>query len=75
MPEPIRDLLELETAEAYILAVERLGLQLPPLAALENEDWGRDFLLQRLQELSDEQLADVGLRRVTGTDPQPTVQF
>jgi hypothetical protein len=68
MPEPSRDLFDLETAEAYVLAVEHFGLQLPPLAALESEDWGRDYLLQCLQELSDEQLASVGLRRVADAD-------
>lgn len=65
MSEPLRDLLDLETAEAYTLAVDRLGLRLPPLAAIENEDWGRDLLLLRLQELPAEALAAVGLRRAT----------
>lgn len=74
MSEPVRDLLDLETAEAYALAVERLGLQLPPLAALENEDWGRDFLLQRLQELTEDHLASVGLRRVADAEPRPAKQ-
>jgi recombinational DNA repair protein RecR len=69
MRETLRDLLDLETAEAYALAVHRLGLLLPPLEALENEDWGRDLLMQRLQELPDERLAAVGLRRAT--DPEP----
>ena len=39
------------------------GHDLPPLEAVENEDWGRDYVLQRLQQHSDEDLARLGLVR------------
>ena len=34
---------------------------LPPLDAIENEDWGRDYLLSRFQEICAEALAEAGL--------------
>jgi len=34
---------------------------LPPLEAIENEDWGRDFLLSRFLEVPSEALAEAGL--------------
>jgi hypothetical protein len=41
---------------------ERFGLtDLPPLEAIENEDWGRDLLLSRLAELPPTALAEAGL--------------
>ena len=40
---------------------------LPPLGAVENEDWGRDYVLQCLLRHSDEELAAVGLARTEGT--------
>ena len=56
-------IVELGVAEAYSILVERFGqADLPPLEAIENEDWGRDFLLSRLLEMSEESLADVGLK-------------
>jgi hypothetical protein len=58
-PSPI---VELGVAEAYVLLTERFGqTDLPPLDAIENEDWGRDFLLGRFQEYTAEQLAAAGL--------------
>lgn len=53
---------ELGVAEAYCLLAERFGhADLPPLDAIENEDWGRDFLLSRLLEVPSESLAEEGL--------------
>ena len=57
-------LVELGVAEAYEILTQRLGedpRDLPPLEAIENEDWGRDFLLTRLLEHSAEALADAGV--------------
>jgi hypothetical protein len=55
-------IVELGVAEAYDLLVVRFGLsELPPLDAIENEDWGRDYLLSRLQTLPAERLAEAGL--------------
>ena len=34
---------------------------LPPLEAVENEDWGRDYVLQHFQQHTDEELAAAGL--------------
>jgi len=63
-------LVELGVAEAYDLLVGRFGQSdLPPLDALENEDWGRDLLLSRLQALPAEALAAAGL--TTRDDPPP----
>lgn len=53
---------ELGVAEAYaILMAEPEGEGLPPLDAIENEDWGRDFLLSRFEALGPERLARLGL--------------
>jgi hypothetical protein len=53
---------ELGVAEAYALLTERFGATgLPPLDAIENEDWGRDLLLSRFQEIPAEALAAAGL--------------
>lgn len=55
-------IVELGVAEAYQILVERFGqTDLPPLDAIENEDWGRDLLLSRFHELPAEALADAGL--------------
>ncbi len=57
-------IVELGVDEAYALVVERLGQKdIPPLEAIENEDFGRDLLLTRLYERSDAELAALGLRR------------
>jgi hypothetical protein len=57
-------IVELGVAEAYEILSERFGLvDLPPLDAIENEDWGRDFLLSRFESISDASLAQAGLTR------------
>jgi hypothetical protein len=67
MSGPDRELtpiVELDVAEAHRLVTEVLGqADIPPLEAIENEDFGRDLLLTRLYERSDEELAALGLRR------------
>ncbi|CAN5909127.1 hypothetical protein BH23PLA1_BH23PLA1_20800 [soil metagenome] len=58
----LTSIVELGVAEAYEILQRRFGLKdLPPLEAIENEDWGRDQLLSRFQEIPDEALARVGL--------------
>jgi len=53
---------ELGVAEAYVLLTEHFGLtDLPPLDAIENEDWGRDYLLGKFTEFAAEALAEAGL--------------
>jgi hypothetical protein len=59
----MRSLLDLTTEEAYRLAAEHFGHDLPSLDAVENEDWGRDYVLQKLAEHTDAELAEVGLVR------------
>jgi hypothetical protein len=55
-------IVELGVAEAYALLTGRFGLTgLPPLEAIENEDWGRDFLLSRFQEIPADALAEAGI--------------
>ena len=55
-------IVELGVAEAYSILSERFGLSdLPPLDAIENEDWGRDWLLSRFLEIDAGGLAEVGL--------------
>jgi hypothetical protein len=56
---------ELGVAEAYQVLTERLGVDpggLPPLDAIENEDWGRDLLLSRFLDFTESVLAEAGLR-------------
>ncbi len=57
----MRSIFELTTAEAYELVAGHFGHGLPPLEAVENEDWGRDYVLQQLRRHSDEELAAVGI--------------
>jgi hypothetical protein len=53
---------ELGVDEAYRLLTERFGVvDLPPLDAIENEDWGRDLLLGRFLQIPAEALAGAGL--------------
>jgi len=53
---------ELGVAEAYeLLAGHFAQTDLPPLEAIENEDWGRDFLLSRFQAFPAEALAQAGI--------------
>ena len=64
-------IVELGVAEAHAILAERFGQSdLPPLDAIENEDWGRDLLLSRFEALSDEDLAGAGLTRDEGWDPR-----
>jgi hypothetical protein len=67
-------IVELGVSEAYAILTERLGVNgLPPLDAIENEDWGRDYLLSRLVDLPASALAEVGLVREEPPD-QPSSQ-
>jgi hypothetical protein len=53
---------ELGVAEAYALLTERFGqADLPPLEAIEHEDWGRDLVLSRFQDVPAAALAEAGL--------------
>jgi hypothetical protein len=55
-------LVELGVSEAYEILTERFGVvDLPPLESLENEDWGRDYLLSRFLQLPRPALAAAGL--------------
>lgn len=56
-----RKIPELTTEEAYRLVSEHFGHPLPPLEAVENEDWGRDYVLQHFQQHSSDELATAGL--------------
>ncbi|MDG3002752.1 hypothetical protein [Paludisphaera mucosa] len=64
----LKPVVELGVAEAYaILAARPEGEGLPPLDAIENEDWGRDFLLSRFEDVPAAELAALGLRWDDGT--------
>ncbi len=55
-------ILELGVDEAYAWLSEHFGVRdLPPLEAIENEDWGRDMLLSRFLEFSPQALTEAGL--------------
>ncbi len=55
-------IVELGVEEAYAILEQQFGLSdLPPLEAIENEDWGRDHLLSRFLEISNEALLEAGL--------------
>ncbi len=61
-------IVELGVAEAYELMTRHFGVTgLPPLEAIENEDWGRDSLLSRFQDFSADALAEAGLTRKDGS--------
>ncbi len=57
-----RSIYELTTEEAYQIISRQFGHELPPLDAVENEDWGRDYVLQHFQQYSPEELAKMGLQ-------------
>ena len=60
---------ELGVAEAYAILTGRFGHSgLPPLDAVEHEDWGRDLLLSEFEAISEEELARAGLTRDDGWD-------
>lgn len=64
-------IVELGVAEAYSLLVERFAAtDLPPLEAIENEDWGRDYLLSRLLAIPEAELAAVGVCREEDRVPE-----
>lgn len=56
-----RPIVELGVDEAYRILLARGVSDLPPLDAIENEDWGRDHLLSRFEEIPADELADLGL--------------
>jgi hypothetical protein len=63
-------IVELGVSEAYVMLTAHFGvLDLPPLDAIENEDWGRDYLLSRLLEIPASALADAGLSGVDDGRP------
>jgi hypothetical protein len=57
----LRSIHDLTTEEAYRLAAEHFGQPQPPLEAVENEDWGRDYVLQKLLMHTEAELAALGL--------------
>lgn len=55
-------IVELGVSEAYEILTAHFGVtDLPPLESIENEDWGRDYLLGRFLELPEESLRAAGL--------------
>ena len=69
----LTSIVELGVAEAYAILVDRFGhSDLPPLDAIENEDWGRDLLLSRFESIPDAALAEAGLIRDQGWDRRET---
>ncbi|MFO0907629.1 MAG: hypothetical protein U0794_04580 [Isosphaeraceae bacterium] len=65
-------LVELGVDEVYQLLTRRLGItDLPPLEAIENEDWGRDLVLSRLLQFSAETLRSLGVT-IDPCDESPT---
>ncbi|GAC1336468.1 MAG: hypothetical protein NVSMB14_04090 [Isosphaeraceae bacterium] len=66
-------ILELSTEEAFKILFFRFEqTDLPPLAALENEDWGRDLLLSRFLEIPAAEIADAGLTWTDGSGESAT---
>jgi hypothetical protein len=64
---PLMPIAELGVSQAYELLLLRFGCAgLPPIEAIENEDWGRDYLLSKLVELGQGALADAGLTAGSG---------
>jgi hypothetical protein len=57
----LRSIHDLATEEAYRIVSEQLAHALPPLDAVENEDWGRDYVLQHFLQHTAEDLARLGL--------------
>ncbi len=61
-PPGLIPIVELSVAEAFKILSEHFGItDLPPLDAIENEDWGRDALLSRFLEIPQSQLQAAGL--------------
>jgi len=66
-------IVELGVAEAFAILTGRFGQSdLPPLDAIESEDWGRDLLLSRFESIPVEALAEAGLTRGEGWDRIPS---
>ena len=57
----MRSIYELSTEEAYHLVGDHFGHELPPLDAVENEDWGRDYVLEHFRLHTEEELTEAGL--------------
>lgn len=57
----LRSIHDLTTEEAYRIVSDQLGHELPPLDAVEKEDWGRDYVLQHLLQHDATDLARYGL--------------
>jgi len=57
----MRSIFDLTTEEAYRIVAGHFGHELPPLDAVENEDWGRDYVLQHFERHTPEELAAIGL--------------
>jgi hypothetical protein len=58
----LKPIFELGVDEVYTILRDQLGVDdLPPLDAVENEDWGRDLLVGRLIEYPSETLSRLGL--------------
>jgi len=71
-PGSLRPVVELGVDEAYELLTGRFGLvDLPPLDAIENEDWGRDMLLSRFESIPAPALAEAGLIFERWSPPDP----
>jgi hypothetical protein len=65
-------IVELGVAEAYDILTRHFGVRgLPPLDAIENEDWGRDYVLSRLFDLPAAELATAGLVADAGSRDLP----
>ena len=61
MARPRKKAQDLTTEEAYRIVAEHFGHELPPLDAVENEDWGRDYVLQHFLQHTAEELAAIGI--------------
>ncbi|MBI1918455.1 MAG: hypothetical protein HYS12_27505 [Planctomycetes bacterium] len=64
----MRSIFELTTEEAYRIVAGHFRHTLPPLEAVENEDWGRDYVLQHFERHTADELAAVGLTLEPATD-------
>ena len=71
----LKPVVELGVEEAYRLLTGHFGVaDLPPLDAIENEDWGRDWLLSRFETIPADELAAIGLRWEDGGQDDPVGQ-